>query len=114
MATSEFPQRTPLWAYLLYLDGYAYPFPPIPISATYDIASKGRGHQRRHRQRAPIDSHGDRYVHWVVTSGGVSQMRDRPQSQTALGALLKGLLGALEQCRHMTASVDCTKSSSHG
>ena len=27
IAVSESPQRTPLWAYLLYLDGYAYPFP---------------------------------------------------------------------------------------
>ena len=31
-------------------------------------------------------------------------MRGRPQCQTALGAVLKGLLGALEQCRHITAS----------
>ena len=72
--------------------------PPIPI------ASKGRGKQRRYRQRAPIVSHKDRYVCWVVTSGGVSQMRDRPQSQTALGAVLKGPVGAPEQYSHITAS----------
>ena len=99
----------PLWACLPSLDGYAYPFPPIPISATYDIAFKGRGHQRRHRQRAPIDSHKDRYVCCVVTSGSVSQMRGQLQSQTALGAVLKGLLGVLEQCRHITAPVGCRK-----
>ena len=63
--------------------------PPIPISTTYDISTKGRGNQHRYRQRAPIDSHKDRYVWWVVTSGGVSQMRVQPQSQTAARARAK-------------------------
>ena len=102
ISKSESPQRRPYG--LVFFTSMGTPIhPPIPISTTYDIASKGRGHQRRHRQRAPIDSHGDRYANCVVTSGSVSQMRGQPQSQTALGAVLKGLLGALEQCRHITA-----------
>ena len=71
------------------LDGYAYPF-PHPYFHNYCNAN------------------------CVVTSGGVSQMRGQPQSQTAPRAVLKGLAGALEQCRHVTASVGCTKFSSHG